>query len=48
MYEWLKNIQAIVDEIDACIKKKEDDAVSLTHLAQKLGYSEYYVSKKVS
>ncbi len=46
MYEWLKNIQAIVDEIDACIKKKEDDAVSLTHLAQKLGYSEYYVSKK--
>lgn len=46
MYEWHKNIQQIVDEIDVCIKNKEDETVSLTHLAQKLGYSEYYVSKK--
>ncbi len=46
MYEWHKNIQQIVDETDVCIKNKENEAVSLTHLAQWLGYSEYYVSKK--
>ncbi len=46
MHEWHKNIQQIVDETDVCIKNKENEAVSLTHLAQWLGYSEYYVSKK--
>ncbi len=46
MYEWFKNIQKIVDEIDKCIKSQDDDALTLTHLAEKLGYSEFYVSKK--
>lgn len=46
MYEWLKNIQKIVDEIDKCIKSQDDEALTLTHLSEKLGYSEFYVSKK--
>ena len=35
MYEWQKQIQMIVDEIDSCIKNYEDEAltpVSYTHL----------------
>ena len=46
MYEWYKNIQKIVDEIDFCIKKQNDEALTLTHLARKLGYSEFYISRK--
>ncbi len=46
MYQWHKNIQNIVDEIDACIKGQNDDELTLTYLAQKLGYSEYYISHK--
>lgn len=46
MYEWYRNIQEIVDEIDACIKNHDDEALTLEHLAEKLGYSEYYVSRK--
>lgn len=46
MCEWLKNIQEIVDEIDKCIKSQDDEALTLTHLAEKLGYSEFYVSRK--
>ncbi|MGN0487045.1 MAG: helix-turn-helix transcriptional regulator [Acutalibacteraceae bacterium] len=46
MYEWYRNIQEIVDEIDACIKNHNDEALTLEHLAEKLGYSEYYVSRK--
>lgn len=46
MYEWLKNIQEIVDEIDLCIKSQKDEALTLNYLADKLGYSEFYVSKK--
>lgn len=46
MYEWLKNIQIIIDEIDKCIKNKDDEALVLTKLAQKLGYSQFYVSRK--
>ncbi len=46
MYEWLKNIQEIVDEIDLCVKSQKDEALTLNYLADKLGYSEFYVSKK--
>ena len=46
MYEWHKNIQQIVSEIDECIKKQNDEDLTLSHLAEKLGYSEFYVSKK--
>lgn len=46
MYQWHKNIQKIVDEIDTCIKNKNDEALTLTYLSQKLSYSEYYLSRK--
>ena len=46
MYEWQNKIQIIIDEIDACIKKNDDEALSLRRLANKLGYSEFYISRK--
>lgn len=46
MMEWYKNIQLIVDEVDKSIRNQDDEALSLANLAQKLGYSEYYVSRK--
>ncbi|MBO5165392.1 MAG: helix-turn-helix transcriptional regulator [Lachnospiraceae bacterium] len=46
MYEWQKQIQIIIDEIDLCIKRHEDEALTLQHLAHKLGYSEFHVSRK--
>ena len=46
MYEWLENVQKITAEIDRCIKNNNDDSLTLKHLAQSLGYSEYYVSRK--
>ena len=47
MYEWQKQIQMIVDEIDSCIKSYEDEALTLHTLSQKLGYSEFYMTRKV-
>lgn len=46
MYIWHKNIQRIVDEIDICIKRLDNEALTLTYLAQMLGYSEFYISRK--
>ena len=46
MYEWQNKIQIMIDEIDACIKKNDDEALSLRRLANKLGYSEFYISRK--
>lgn len=46
MYEWQKQIQIIVDEIDSCIKNYQDEALTLRTLSQKLGYSEYYTTRK--
>ena len=46
MYEWHKNIQSIVDEMDGCIKRHEDEALTLHALSHKLGYSEYYTTRK--
>ena len=46
MNEWHKNIQLIIDEVDRCIRARADDDVSLKWLSDKLGYSEYYVSRK--
>lgn len=46
MYEWQKQIQVIVDEIDDCIKQHNDEALTLQSLSQKLGYSEYYTTRK--
>ena len=46
MYEWYKQVQIIIDEIDLCIKAHDDEALMLKHLSDKLGYSEFYISRK--
>lgn len=46
MYEWYKQVQIIIDEIDLCIKAHDDEALMLKHLSGKLGYSEFYISRK--
>lgn len=44
--QWHKQIQIIIDEIDASIKKHDDENLTLTRLSNKLGYSEYHMSRK--
>ena len=46
MYEWQKQIQIIIDEIDKCIKRHNNEALTLRHLSEKLGYSEFYTTRK--
>lgn len=46
MYEWRKQIQTIVDEIDKCIKKYNGEALTLRFLSRHLGYSEFYTTRK--
>jgi len=45
MYEWYRNIQRIVEEIDECIKEKCEEQITLSLAAGKLGYSECYFSR---
>lgn len=45
MSEWSRYIQAIVDQIDCCIKTEDDEKMTLTALSERLGYSEYYTSR---
>ena len=46
MYEWQKQIQVIIDEIDKCIKNKNDEALTLSFLSDRLGYSEFHTTRK--
>lgn len=46
MYEWHKQVQRIVNEIDDCIKHRNDEAVTLRLLSRKLGYSEFHTTRK--
>ena len=46
MYEWHRQIQTIVDEIDECIKHRDDEALTLRSLSGKLGYSEFHTTRK--
>jgi len=46
LYEWHKQIQIIVDEIDHCIKNQKDEFLTLGFLSRKLGYSEFHTSRK--
>ena len=46
MNDWYKNVQRLVDEIDVCMKNHDDETLTLKHLSEKLGYSEFYVSGK--
>lgn len=46
MYEWHRQIQIIVDEIDESIRHYHDEALTLRFLARKLGYSEFHTTRK--
>lgn len=46
MYQWHRQIQAVVDEIDGCIRRQDSEAVTLRRLSQKLGYSQYHTTRK--
>ena len=46
MYEWQRQIQTVVDEMDRCIKNYDDEALTLHALCSKLGYSEFYATRK--
>lgn len=46
MYEWQQQIQTFIHEIDQCIKSHQDDALTLHALSCRLGYSEFYVTRK--
>lgn len=46
MYEWPQQIQIIIDEIDECIRQHEDEALTLSILSSKRGYSEFYITRK--
>lgn len=46
MHEWHRLIQETVDEIDRCIAARDDEALTLRSLSAKLGYSEFYTTRK--
>lgn len=46
MQQWQKQIQNIIHEIDSCIKRQRDEALALKTIAEKIGYSEFYLSRK--
>ena len=46
MQEWQEQIQLIVDEIDRSIQQYHDEALTLRFLAHRLGYSEFYATRK--
>lgn len=46
MFEWKKQIQIIVDEIDNCIKNQNDESLTLSFLSHRLGYSEFHTTRK--
>lgn len=46
MYEWQKNVQNMIDEIDRCIRAQRGENVTLKHLSEILGYSEFHLSRK--
>lgn len=46
MQQWHRQVQRIIDQIDECIKRREDAEVTLHMLSQALGYSKFYISRK--
>lgn len=44
--EWLRQMQRMIDAIDESIRCHDDSALSLSGIAQKMGYSEFYFSRK--
>lgn len=46
MYEWHRQIQMIVNAIDDCIQRRDDEALTLAALSHRLGYSEFHTTRK--
>lgn len=46
MAQWHRNIQDIITIMDGCIRTQQDEALTLRALADRLGYSEYYTSRR--
>lgn len=46
MSEWYRLVQTIVEEVDKCIRNQNDERLALFELSKKLGYSEFYISRK--
>ena len=46
MHEWQRQIQEIVDVIDESIMSRDDEALTLSALARRLGYSEFHTTRK--
>ncbi len=46
MGEWYGLVQSMVEEIDRCIRRHDDARLTLRALSQKLGFSEFYISRK--
>lgn len=39
MNQWHRQVQKIVEEIDACIRRREDETLTLSRLSRSFGYS---------
>lgn len=48
MHEWQRYVQNIVLAADRCIKEQKNEELTLSCIAQSVGYSEFYVSRKFS
>ena len=46
MYEWHRQVQKIVNDIDGCIISRDDDGLMLREIAKKNGYSEFHMTRK--
>ena len=46
MEQWSRSIQDLIEQIDRCIRRRDDEALTLRSVAAELGYSEFYVSRK--
>lgn len=46
MNTWHRQIQRMVDEVDACIQAQQDESLTLEALSHRLGYSACHVSHK--
>lgn len=46
MSRWHRQIQMLIDEIESCIRAEADEELSLAALSEKLGCSQFHLSKK--
>jgi len=46
MNKWQRLVQVLISGIDECIKAHGDEKLTLSELSRRIGYSEYYTSRK--